>query len=90
MPQDVKPQLGKEVFGDFAWKCETTSSTYDNRTTFARGARDSLGDCRRPLTQRGTSTKPPASSVIVLPSLSQSRVPVSLDGFDVDDYVKTG
>jgi hypothetical protein len=37
MPQDGKLQLGKEFFGDFAWKCETTSSTYDNRTTFMRG-----------------------------------------------------
>lgn len=55
----------------------------------AWGARDSLGNRRRSLTQRGTSTKPSVPTVIVLPSLSQSQ-PVSSNGLDVDGYVKTG
>jgi hypothetical protein len=37
MPQDGKLQLGKDLFGDFAWECETTSTTYDKRTTFLYG-----------------------------------------------------
>ena len=50
MPQDGKFQLGKECVGDFAWKCETTSSTYDNRTTFVRGPR-----ARQPRRSRKTT-----------------------------------
>src|SRR5580692_3073034 len=91
MPQDGKPKLAKELFGDFAWKCEMAGNTYDNRTTFARGPRATASPIAEDrFSQRATSTSSSGPSVIV-PSVAQPEPSARvLDGFDVDDNVKTG
>jgi hypothetical protein len=89
MRRDGKPKLGKESFGDFTWKCETTSDTYDNLTTFVC-ARDSLADRRRPLFSAGYLNQPFRSKRDSASVAQPEPSAAVLDGFDVDDYVKTG